>query len=116
MSDTPAPPYPSGASGARAAPRPPPERGGASPKKSLVGRLAAAVAGHAYLALAAIIVLTLLVIGLYVYYHGLFFLGPYAAPPPKGRAKKKDRDSGAGADEAQGDPETERLIDSINQH
>lgn len=86
------------------------EGGVSPPKKPFVARLAAAVAGHAYWSLAAIIVLTLLVVGLYVYYHGFFFLGPYAHKPKGGRAKK------GGEDEAQGDPETERLIDSINQH
>jgi hypothetical protein len=88
-------------------------------KKSLVAKLAASVAGHAYMSLALIIVLLILVIGLYVYYHGLFFLGPYASAQrsTKGGAKKKGS-SGASDEtdtgDAKGDPETERLIDSIN--
>jgi len=99
----------------------PPESGPAPSKKPFFGRLAAGIAGHPYLALAAIIVLTLLVVGIYAYYHGIFFLGPYAPPSGASRAsgargKKKDRAAAAAGDEAQGDPETERLIDSINQH
>jgi len=110
MADSPQPTPPS-----QAAPLTP--RAAAAPKKSFVAKLAASVAGHAYMSLAIIIVLLILVIGLYVYYHGLFFLGPYAStkggPRPK---KKKDSGDESGAEDAKGDPETERLIDSINRH
>jgi len=85
-------------------------------KKSLVTKMAGTVASHAHASLALIIVLTVLLIGVYVYYHGLLFLGPYARPR-KSRASKKrkdDDDADQGAQEQKGDPETERLIDSIN--
>jgi hypothetical protein len=82
-----------------------------APKKALASRLAGAVASHAYASLALIIVLVILVVGLYTYYHGILFLGPYAKG---GKGKKKDKASDEG--EVSGDPETERLIDSINRH
>jgi hypothetical protein len=94
-----------------------------APKKPLVAKLAARVAAHAYMSLAIIIVLLILVFGLVVYYRGLWFLGPYAAGALRGkkgaRGKKKDQGGGEGAPGAlgsdeKGDPETERLIDSIN--
>jgi hypothetical protein len=87
-------------------PPPPAARG------SLAARLAGAVASHAYMALAMIIVLVIVVIGMYVYYHGLFFLGPYV-----GKKKMAAKGSVAGAsDDPPADPETESLINSINGH
>lgn len=81
--------------------------------KALAGRLAAGVARHAHLSLALIVVLAVLVVGMYVYYHGVSVLGPYA-----GRRKAAGGAGRAGAaadpDGADGDPETERLIESIN--
>ena len=71
------------------------------------------------MALAVIVVLVILVIGLYVYYHGLLFLGPYAKAGGKGSRGRKKKDGGSdGGDgsEERADPETERLIDSINHH
>jgi len=91
-------------------------------KKSIVAKLATSVAGHAYASLAIIVVLLILVIGLYVYYHGLFFLGPYASAKKGGfRPKKKKGGDDSSAEDApgpsaKGDPETERLIDSINRN
>ena len=85
-------------------------------KKPLVAKMAGMVASHAHASLAIIIVLTVLLLGLYIYYHGLFFLGPYARPR-KSRATKKRKDedeADQGAQKQKGDPETERLIDSIN--
>lgn len=85
-------------------------------KKTFVAKMAGAVAGHAYMSLAIIVVLVILVIGLYVYYHGFLFLGPYAKHGKGGfrAAKGKRKDSDDAEPGAQGDPETERLIDSIN--
>jgi hypothetical protein len=85
-------------------------------KKTFVAKLAGAVADHSYMSLAIIVVLVVLVIGAYIYYHGLLFLGPYASPGKSGfrsakGGKRKDPDAEGGD---QGDPETERLIDSIN--
>lgn len=115
MADNPqaAPPQQAAPLGAPAARAP-----GAPGKKSFVAKLATSVAGHAYMSLAIIIVLLILVIGLYVYYHGLFFLGPYASAKKGGFRSKKKKDPGdeSSAEEAKGDPETERLIDSINRH
>jgi hypothetical protein len=85
-------------------------------KKSLVTKMAGAIASHAHASLALIIVLTVLLIGVYIYYHGLFFLGPYARPRKSRAAKKRkdDDDANQSAQEQKGDLETERLIDSIN--
>lgn len=97
----------------QAAPRPGPP---AAPKKSFVAKMASAVASHAYLSLAVIVVLVILVIGLYVYYHGFLFLGPYASGGKGGFRSKKKKDEGGGdpGSDEKGDPETERLIDTIN--
>jgi len=83
--------------------------GPAAGAKTLVTRLTAAVAGHARFSLAVIIVLLITTIGVYVYYHGLFFLGPFSKG---GRAPREKSDAGSG--EAKGDPETDRLIETIN--
>lgn len=114
------PPSPSASAGASAS--------ASAGKKSLVAKAAGAVGRNPHAALAAIVVLTLLVVALYVYYHGLFHLGPFASAAPAssssaGRGKTGSRkpdsgDTGAsskpdGAPDA-GDPETERLIAAIN--
>jgi putative methionine-R-sulfoxide reductase with GAF domain len=78
-------------------------------KTTFVAKMAGAVAAHARMSLAVIVVLAALVIGIYVYYHGILWLGPYAGRG--GRAAKAKRKA---ADAEPGDPETERLIDSIN--
>jgi hypothetical protein len=67
------------------------------------------------MALAVVVVLLILVIGLYVYYHGFLFLGPYAkCAPRRGKAKKDSGGGGGDASDDRGDPETERLIEAIN--
>lgn len=94
---------------------------GAAPSKSFVAKLAGAVASHAYMSLAIIIVLTILVLAIYVYYHGLLFLGPYASKSGGDRRSKKKKeggflaetDAGTVDDSPSGDAETERLIESI---
>jgi hypothetical protein len=79
-----------------------------SAKGSLISSCANALKNNAYISLAVMVVLVIIVIGMWVYYHGIFGLGPYASgAPPKG---KKSSD---GDDEP--DSETERLIKSINQ-
>jgi hypothetical protein len=89
--------------------------GATSPKKPLAARLAGAVANHAYASLAIIIVLLILVIGLVVYYRGFLFLGPYAGKRAGARgSRRKDPGPDEGGADDKGDPETERLIESIN--
>jgi hypothetical protein len=92
----------------------------AAAKKSFIGKLAGSVAAHAYLSLAIIIVLLILVLGLVVYYRGFLFLGPYASSTrghkPTRKRKESGDASGVAADEPPGDPETEKLIESINRH
>lgn len=78
-------------------------------RRSFTARLTGGIANHAGAALAVIVVLIILVVGLYVYYHGLFFLGPYA------RGGRGAKGAKGAADEA-GDPETEKLISAINEH
>lgn len=97
-----------------------------SRKWCLTSKLAGAVAGHAQAALALIVVLAVLVVGLYVYYHGVWVLGPYAAASvaagaaggsggsPKRKAAAKAVKAAAKAPADEDDPETERLIDAIN--
>jgi hypothetical protein len=80
--------------------------------------MVAKVASNPCTSLAIIAVLTILVVGMYVYYHGFLFLGPYAPRVAKrgaqGSEKGADKGSAADKDSAKGDPETERLIESIN--
>ena len=79
------------------------------------------VAARSYMSLAVIVVLLILVIGGYIYYHGLFMFGPYAAGRTSARkggttSKRAAADTPAedALDDSTADPETERLIDSIN--
>jgi hypothetical protein len=92
-------------------------------KKALVARLATMVGNHAYLSLATIVVLTIVLVALYVYYHGFLFLGPYkasAATRGAKAAKKKDA-RGTGKTNKNQKPEDaeeaeiERLIETIDQ-
>jgi hypothetical protein len=93
-------------------------RPAASAKKAPIAKMAGIVAKHAYMSLAIIIVLVILVLGMHIYYHGFLFLGPYAKPSKGGfRSAKSNKRKGADdadAESQKGDPETERLIDSIN--
>jgi hypothetical protein len=90
-------------------------------KNSFVSKMASSVANHPYISLAIIVVLSVLVIGAYVYYHGFLCLGPYAAAAEGFRAGAKKAKGGkprraaeADASDPDSDAETERLIDSIN--
>jgi hypothetical protein len=83
------------------------------PKRSFMSRMTGAVAAHASMALAAIAVLAVMLVATIVYYRGLLFLGPYAGRA--GFAAGATAAAGAAPPAAaKGDPETERLIDSIN--
>ena len=89
-------------------------------KKSLLSATANAVACNSYVSLAIIVILIIMVIGLYVYYHGILGLGPFASrgpaarkPGARGKGQEADEESDKKSDE-KSDPETERLIDSIN--
>ena len=92
--------------------------------KSFVAKAAASVAGHPYASLAIIVVLVIVVIGVFVYYRGLLFLGPYAdsariSRSAKGAASKTKRKTSDDDDESgddKGDPETEKLINAINKN
>ncbi len=94
-----------------------------SPKsKGLFGRLSRVCATNASVCLALVIVLITIIVVMYVYYHGLFGLGPYASvktAKKSGRKKKSgfinDEDGGgASAADEKADAETEKLIDTIN--
>ena len=56
---------------------------------------------------------------MYVCYHGLIGIGPYCgkptAPAKRSSKRKKPDDDDPGASD-KGDPETERLINTINNH
>jgi hypothetical protein len=62
--------------------------------RSLTGKAAGAIAHHPHIALAAIVVLTILVCSLFVFYRGVAGVGPYVAEAS--------------------DSDTERLIATIN--
>ncbi|MFA6165766.1 MAG: hypothetical protein WC700_04060 [Gemmatimonadaceae bacterium] len=86
-------------------------------RKSLVAKLGGAVAAHAVMSLAIIVVLVVLVIGLVVYYRGILGFGPYAHRGGAGKKKQTfmaETDAGSVDSSPSGDAETERLIDSIN--
>ncbi len=78
-------------------------------KGSFISTCAHAVGNNAYISLAVMVVLVIVVMGMWVYYHGLFGLGPYASSSPA-KGKKAATDSGDDPDS-----ETERLIKTINQ-
>jgi hypothetical protein len=89
----------------------------APPKKGLMTRFSGMVANHPSAAFGVIVVLAVLVVATLVYYRGLAFLGPFAgrsgfAAAVGGAAGAAARP--AAADAAKADPETERLIESIN--
>ena len=85
-------------------------------KRSATAKLAGAVGRNPHAALAVIVVLTIVVASMYVYYHGVSRLGPFAArgghrPERKPPARKEPP---ADPPPESGDPETERLIAAIN--
>lgn len=78
---------------------------------SLVGKMTTAVGSNPGMALAALVVLTVALVSALVYYRGFMSFGPYA----KGRPARAAKAAAAAAPaEEKGDPETERLIASIN--
>jgi len=88
-------------------------------RRSFLSKATAAVASRPNIALAVIVVLTIIVIATLVYYRGLLFLGPYYKPTIGSGVGGSDPSpqalaAGQGAPPAAGDAETERLIDSIN--
>ena len=87
---------------------------GDTPRPTLVATMVAKVASNARASLAIIAVLVILVVGMYVHYHGFLFLGPYAKRAARRGAKGVEKSADAGGDNDKGDSETERLIESIN--
>ena len=95
-------------------------------KKSFMNIASNTVANHSKLSFAIICMLTVLVIGMYIYYHGFFILGPYASSDNKSKDSskdnKKDKSKDASKDSSKNkdksneieDIETENLIKSIN--
>jgi hypothetical protein len=84
-----------------------PSADAAPAKGTFMATCAAAIANNAYMSLAVLVVLVILVIGLWVYYRGLFGFGPYASPSKAGKKAAAEGDGDS-------DPETERLIETIN--
>lgn len=94
-------------------------------KKSFMDTASNTVANHSKLSFAIICMLTVLVIGMYIYYHGFFILGPYASndntskdkskdsQKEKQKDNKKDKQKDNKSNEIE-DIETENLIKSIN--
>ena len=77
--------------------------------------MADTVAGNPFMSLAIIVVLLIVVVGLYTYYHGILCLGPYVSTGAAASRSSRARGKAPEIDDAaKGDPETERLIDSIN--
>lgn len=88
----------------------------------IFGKLSRTCASNGGTCLAIIIILAVVVIAMYVYYHGLFGIGPYSGSKSTGDKKagfrkKKPTDDDAATDspkDERADPQTERLIDTIN--
>lgn len=76
---------------------------------SVYDKLAGAVGSNPRFSLALIIALTIVAVGLCVWYRGLFFLGPYAsAKPPAGKKKTfESKDTAV-------DPTLLKLVNDIN--
>jgi hypothetical protein len=87
-----------------------------SGRKSIVSRLASVLSSHAHLTLAIVVVLVVIIIGMFIYYHGLLFLGPYAKAGFKSgsAARRKKAEGDEDEESAKADPETEKLIATIN--
>jgi hypothetical protein len=87
-------------------------------RQPFVAKMVAKVASNACTSLAIIAVLVVLVVGMFVYYHGFLFMGPYAKRAvkcgAKSSAKKSEKPADKDSDSEKGDSETERLIESIN--
>jgi hypothetical protein len=97
-------------------------------KKSFMNTASNTVANHSKLSFAIICMLTVLVIGMYIYYHGFFILGPYASSDNKSKDSSKDNKKDKSKDSSKEsskdnkkdksneieDIETENLIKSIN--
>ena len=70
------------------------------------------VSHHPGAAAAALVVLAVLVVGLYVYYHGVLSFGPYACcTPRRTRRRPAEKESES---ESESDGEAGRLIEAIN--
>ena len=90
-------------------------------RQSFLSKAASTVASRPNIALAVIVVLTIVVIALFVYYRGIFSFGPYNKPPLGGERLRDGSPGVAGAASggkvsapSAGDAETERLIETIN--
>lgn len=92
-------------------------------KSGFIGKWAGWCSRHGGLSFAIIVILVVLVIVMFIYYNGYFGLGQgrgsrfLKGASGSGRKKKESARNTAqagGDDEGRGDPETERLIDSIN--
>jgi hypothetical protein len=101
------------------APQPAPLQ--APTRKGVICKMAGAVSRNNRLCLGIIVVLAILVIGMYVYYHGLFRFGPYCKRALSGARQRKPREEriaqrppAESGDRDAGDDETEQLIKSIN--
>lgn len=89
-----------------------PAPGGPAPErrssKSVYGKGSDFVAAHGGAVLALVLVLVLVIVFLYARHAGWFGLGGGPAAPKRGRGRMTDKA------EDDSDPETDRLIDSIN--
>jgi hypothetical protein len=102
-----------------------PEVAGLSPatgRRGVMCKMAGIVSRHGKASLAIIVVLTIIVVWMYVYYHGFLKFGPYSKNVARASKKKKpkgqveeDDDGGRRSKKDRGDDETEKLIESINQ-
>jgi hypothetical protein len=72
--------------------------------RGVLGRLTAMCRHNAGQCLALIVVLVIMLVFMFVYYHGVMHFGPYAAAAHHRRAFSPSC----------ADPETEELIDTIN--
>lgn len=89
-------------------------------KKSFITKMSNNVAYHPSLSFAIIVILTILLIGMYVYYHGLFMIGPYMGKTKKTKKRKDEEESfklekEPSKLEDSSSLETETLIKKINQ-
>ena len=72
----------------------------AQPKKRLLDSAADLVASHSYICLSIIATLIIIIIWMYIYYHGVYFIGPFYKCES--------------IITSQSDPDIDKLVDSIN--
>jgi hypothetical protein len=83
-----------------------------TPQPGYMTTLTNTISSKPQMALGVIVVLIIIIIGMYIYYHGILVFGPYAGLRRK--SKKSDNDESDDESDDKSDDETDKLIKNIN--